>query len=319
MIMAQGKTVLSKLIMQYQTGGLRVAPSPVAAKVIPFSKFDFGRDPGRQKNDSLNGSALGNKSDAGSPVIPAQTMESILDLRTVGYLLKLLLGAPTTTGTTLKSHTFPIDIASRPYAMFERQHSDISKFFRWYGVHCNKLSWDIKNADQNISAELFAAQEIDPIPTSAFDAAPTAVAAFRANSGSGVISNGVDTALGTIIGGNIEISSNINPEVAADGNAGYSIFTPMELTFKGKIKCVFDGTAAYDLARTGTSTRLKILSAATIGANTFDLTVDMPYVELIEKAVPVSGKSGMVVDMDWIAHTGATLPTVVLRNDVTAY
>jgi hypothetical protein len=313
------KPNLSKLILQYQTGGLRVAPDPAGAKVIPFHKLDLGRDPRRQKDDSFNQSALGNASQPGSPIVPAAPLESILDLRTIGYLIKLLLGQPVTTGTTLKTHTFPVDLATRPYALLERQHSDISKYWRWLGVHCNSLAWDIKNPEQLITAQLMAAQEINPIPTSAFDAAPTGVSAFRANSGSGVISNGVDTALGTVVGGNIEISNNIEPQEAADGTDGYSLFYPTELTFKGKIKCAFDGAGAYNLARTGTQTRLKLVTAATIGANTFDLTVDMPYVELMEKAQPISGKSGLFAELDFAAVKGATLPTVVLRNDVTAY
>jgi hypothetical protein len=317
--MAQAKPTLAQLIMQFQTGGLRVAPDPVGAHVLPFHKLDLGRDPRRQQDDSMNQSPLDNASHAGSPVVPASTMESILDLRTVGFLLKLLLGQPVTTGTTLKSHTYPVDLTARPYALFERQHSDISKYFRWLGVHGNKLSWDIKNNDQLIAFEVMAAQEVDPIPPSAFDAAPTSVSSFRANSGSGVISDGAGTTLGTVVGGNIEIGNNIQPQEAADGTDGYSLFDPTKVSFSGKIKCVFDGAGAYNLARTGTQTRLKMVTAATIGANTFDLIVDMPYVELMEKAVPVSGKSGLLVDLDWKAVDGATLPTVVLRNDVTSY
>lgn len=317
--MSQAKPTLAQLIMQFQTGGLRVAPSPVGAHVVPFHKFDFGRDPRRQQDLSMNQSPLANKTQAGSPIVPATTLESVLDLRTIGFLLKLLLGQPVTTGTTLKTHAFPIDLADRPYALFERQHSDISKFYRWLGVHGNKLSWDIKNNDQVIAFEVMAAQEIDPIPTTAFDSAPTSVSSFRSNAGSAVISDGAGATLGTVVGGNIEISNNIQPQEAADGADGYSIFDVQELTFKGKIKCVFDGAGAYDLARTGTQTRLKTVTAATIGADTFDLIVDMPYVDLIEKAVPVSGKSGLMVDLDFSATDGATLPTVTLRNDVAAY
>lgn len=316
--MPQAKPTLAKLIMQYQTA-LRTAPDPVGASVLPFHKLDFGRDPRRQQDDSMNQDPQANASHAGSPIVPASTMESILDLRTIGHLLKLLLGQPVTTGAALKTHTYPFNLNARPYALFERQHSDIAKYYRWLGVHVNKLAWDIKNNDQLISCELMAAQEIDPIPTSAFDASPTALTSFRSNSGSGVISDGAGSTLGVVVGGNIEISNNIQPQEAADGTDGYSLFYPTEISLKGKIKVVFDGAGAYDLARTGTLTRLKTVTAATLGANTFDLTVDMPAVELIEKAVPVSGKSGILVDLDFVSRKGASAPTIVLRNDVAAY
>lgn len=316
--MAQAHLSLSSLIMQYQTA-LRTAPSPVGAKVLPYTSFPIGRDPRRQANATINKSPLGNKTDEGEPIVQPAALTSVLDLRSIGYLLKLLLGQPVTTGTTLKSHVFPIDLNDRPYALMEVAHPDINKFFRFYGCHCNKISWDIKNNDQTISAEILAAQEVNPIPTTAFDAAPTSVASFRANSGSGKIWDGAGTTLGQVIGGTIEISNNMKPKELADGSTGYSLFRPEDLTFKGKIQAVFDGAGAYDMARTGTSTRMDILTAATIGANTFDLNVDMPAVEFIEKAVPRSGKSGIVVDLDWSAHTSTTLPTVTLRNDVASY
>ena len=62
-----------------------------------------------------------------------------------------------------------------------------------------------------------------------------------------------------------------------------------------------------------------MVSAATIGADTFDITVDMPYVELMEKAVPKEGMSGLFVDLDWKAHTGAALPAAVQRIDASAH
>lgn len=316
--MVQAVNALSVLLMQYETA-FRTAPTPAAAKVLPFTKYNLGRDPRRQKNDTIANSPLGAKTDAGNPIVPPGQLLSVLDLRTVGYLLKLLLGQPVTTGTTLKTHTFPIDMAARPSALMELGHSDIAKFYRLLGVKCNKLLWDIMNNDQNITAELLAAYEVDPVPVTAFDAAPTSVASFRANSGSGLISNGVDGVLGQIVSGSIDINNNITPHELADGNPGYGLMQQGELMFSGKLRAVFDGASAYDLARSGTSTRLKMVSAATIGANTFDLTVDMPYVELMEKSVPKEGRSGLFVDLDWKAHAGATLPTVVLRNDVAAY
>lgn len=316
--MAQAKNSLAQLILQYQTLS-RTLPSPVDAYRLPFDGFDVGRDPRRQANNSITSSPLTNKTDAGSPIVPEKQLSGILDLRNIGFLLKLLLGQPVTTGTTLKSHTFPIDLADRPYALMEMQHSDISKYYRFLDAHCTKLAWDIKNNEQLVTASILAGEEVDPIPTSAFDATPTTLSGFRSNSGSGVISDGAGSTLGQVVGGNIEIAAVMKPEELANGTDGYGTFPVEELTFKGKIKCIFDGAGAYDLARTGTSTRLKMVTAATIGANTFDLIVDMPYVELKEAAIPHKGRSGILVDLDWQAHSGATLPTVVLRNDVAAY
>lgn len=314
--MPQARGELTKLLLQYQATP-RTAPVP-AAKVIPFTSWGVGRDPKRQANPSLNNSPLANPTDPGNPIVQG-ALASILDLRTIGYLLKLLLGQPTTTGSGLLSHSFPVNLSDRPYALMECGLYDINKYFRSLDCHVNKMGWDISNNDQSISVDILAGEEIDPLPTAAFDAAPTSVASFRANSASGVISDGAGSTLGTVVGGKIEISNNIKAQELANGLPGYSLFELGELMFSGSIKCVFDGASAWDLARAGTDTRLKLVSAATIGADTFDLTVDMPYVELTEKAVPKAGRGGLFADLNWKAVTGATLPTVVLRNDVASY
>jgi hypothetical protein len=316
--MTIAKNSLAQLIMQFQTASRTVPGAPDAYR-LPFDGFDIGRDPRRQANNSITSSPLDNKTDEGSPIVPEKQLSSILDLRNIGFLLKLLLGQPVTTGTTLKTHTFPFDLAERPYALMELQHSDISKYFRFLDCHCSKLSWDIKNNEQLISASILAGEEVDPVPGTAFDATPTTLSGFRANSGSGVISNGVDGALGQIAGGNIEITTVIKPEELANGQDGYSTFIPEAISISGKIKCLFDGASAYDLARNGTSTRLKLVTAATIGANTFDLIVDMPYVELTEVPLSRKGKGVIMVEFAFKAHDGTTLPTIVLRNDVAAY
>jgi hypothetical protein len=314
--MTQARGELTKLLLQFQTAA-RTAPSP-AAKVIPFTNYTVGRDPKRQDNPSLNNSALGNKSDPGNALVAGQ-LQSVLDLRTIGYLLKLLLGQPVTTGAGPYTHTYPINLTGRPYALLELGHSDIGKYYRTLDARVNKMGWDIMNNDQNITADIVAGEEVEPVPTAVFDAAPTSVASFRANSGSGVISDGAGATLGQVVGGKIEINNNIKPLELADGLPGYSLFTVDDLLFSGNIRAVFDGAAAWELARASTLTRLKMVSGATVGANTYSLTVDMPYVELMEKAVPKQGRSGLFADIDWKAVTGATLPTVVLINDVVSY
>lgn len=313
----QARGELTRLMLQFQTAA-RTAPVTPTGKVIPFTNYGLGRDPKRQANHSLNNSPLANRSDEGSPIV-AGPLESIFDLRTIGYLLKLLLGQPVTTGTGPYTHTFPVDLSDRPYALFELQQLDIGKYMRSLDVHVNKIGWDIANNDQSIKVDLLAGEEINPIPTSPFDAAPTSVVQFRANSGSGKIWDGAGATLGTVVGGNIEINNNIAAQEQADGLPGYSHFPVGDLLFGGSLKAVFDGAGAWELARAGTLTRLKMVSGATIGGITFTLTVDMPYVELTEKAVPKAGRSGLYADVAWKAVNGATLPTVVLVNDVASY
>ena len=91
--MAQARGALVRLLMQKETT-YRTAPS-AAAMVIPFTNWDVKRTANRQANNTINQSPLREKTNAGDPVVGG-TFESILDLRSIGYWLQLLLGAPTT-------------------------------------------------------------------------------------------------------------------------------------------------------------------------------------------------------------------------------
>lgn len=406
--MPQAVAALARLLMQYETT-YRTAPSPAAAKVLPFTTWNVGRNPRRQVNNTVTSTALRAKSDRGDP-IAGGNFTSVLELRTLGFWLKLLLGAPTTgkavtvqpvnvTGVTvnyaesacptgagtltythigttltwaaqgqsagtavnvsaggnftlqssganssinvwvaasalpganqndatiavsgtLKAHAFPHNLTARPSALFELQESDISKYYRTLGGMLNRLSWDVMNQAQDIAGDLIAAYEVDPVPGSAFDASPTSYSQARACSAGGIVSAGGGATIGQVVGGSIEIANNMTGHELADGLEGVGVVTQGELDMKGRIRTVFDGAGAYQMARDGTSSRLRLVSSCPVGSDTFALAVDMPNVEFEEPTRTIEGKSGLFVDMPWMAHAGTQTPTVVLVNDVTAY
>ena len=64
---------------------------------------------------------------------------------------------------------------------------------------------------------------------------------------------------------------------------------------------------------------MRIESAALTGSDTFKLSIDHSYVELMEAAPAREGKSGLYVPINFKFHRGASTPKVVLVNDVTSY
>src|SRR5882672_3530963 len=221
---------------------------------------------------------------------------------------------------TLKAHAFPFDLADRPSALIERQEPDIAKYHRFLGVKVPELSWDLIANDQVLSGRLIPAIEVDPIPSTPFDAAPTSYGAYvRACAGGGRLWDGSGTGLGTILGGTVGFDNKMTPETAPDGLDGYGYVGQDEMVVKGTLRTVFDGAGAYALARAGTSTRLRLQTTAVGGADTFGVFADFPAVELVEKLPPRSGKSGLIATLDWMAHNNATVPSIWLVNDVAAY
>lgn len=221
--------------------------------------------------------------------------------------------------TTLKSHRFPVDNVLRPSALAEMQNSDVTKYFRWQGVKVNKLQSDVLSNDQNLSGELMCGVEIDPVPTSAFDANPTSYSYARACSARGRIWDGFGTTLGDIAGGNWMLDNQMTGVQYLDGLEGYGTIDQGDLLLSGNLRAVFDGASAWALARANTSTRMRIEQSCAVGADTFKLVFDIPNAELDEASPERTGKSGLYVPLTWRAHRGSTLPKIVLVNDVTSY
>jgi hypothetical protein len=217
--------------------------------------------------------------------------------------------------TTLKAHVFPINTTLRPSALIEAQHSDLTKFYRTLGLKVGELGWDVLANDQNIRGTVMAA--VETVEGSAFDANPTVLGPVRACSGKGRIYDG-GTGLGTVVGGSVSVNNNLTGYPCADGLEGYGFIDNGELAIGGSIRTVFDGAGAYEKARDGTSTRLRLETAAPVGADTFKLVLDAPTVELTENMPPKTGMSGLFADLAWSVHKG-TDPEVYLVNDVTAY
>ncbi|MCE5182361.1 MAG: hypothetical protein LLG15_11215 [Betaproteobacteria bacterium] len=227
---------------------------------------------------------------------------------------------------TLKCHVFPVDLADRPSALLEPGYTDIGKYYPILGNKVNTLSYDVGNKDQNITVALIGA--VDSEETVPFDAAPTAYNSVRACAGGGSLWNGVDSSLGTITEGKVEIGNNMSGEltIKTDNtpiatNTGYGLVNQGDVMLKGSIKTVFDSLGAYALARSNTSTRMRIASRANNGSDTFAMILDLPFVAFDEKSVPISGKSGVFADLDWAAHRDSSgrLPLVMLVNDIPSY
>lgn len=92
----------ARLIGQVQASLLGIPAA--AATVLPFTSFDVARDPQRQQNNTVNQSALREKTDKGDPSVGGP-IASILDLRTIGFWLRLAFGAATVGKAVTKQPT----------------------------------------------------------------------------------------------------------------------------------------------------------------------------------------------------------------------
>jgi len=220
--------------------------------------------------------------------------------------------------STLKAHAFPFNLTDRPSALLEEGHTDLAKYYRSLGMKLKKLSWDAMALEQNIAGELIGAVETEE--NAVFDAAPTSYTALRACAGKGYVWNGIGAgALGTITGATLEVINEMEGVPCADALEGYGYIDQGDSMIQGTLRTVWKSGTLYDLARAGTSTRLRIEQAAVSGADTFKLIHDIPQIEMVERRPPIRGKSGLVADVSWKQHNAASAPIIVLVNDVASF
>lgn len=304
----------TELLFQFENT-FRQAPTADAASLKFNEGLSFEPSIAYLDDPTVSADALAGKRDesdeAWSIKVPA-----IMCLNDIGYWLKLMLGNPSSTGSGTYTHTYTLDLAERPSALMEFGFLTANKRRRWLGCKGQTLSWGVKDGDGNISMDLIGAVQELPHPGSAFDGSPTRLAKDRACQAYGEISDGGDT-LGRVISTTIEIGCDHEGLSVADGNRGYGAI-PLGLPYiKGSMRALlFDGSA-MDYAEDHTSRSLTLINRNSAGDHS--LTGNLPAVEFDKPSYTHNTSKGLIVELDWRAHSDASAPTFVLVNGVADY
>lgn len=306
----------SQLLLQRETQ-FRTAPTP-AAFLMKFSEFRIRDEEARVEDPTIKVTPLPEKRDESEESI-AGTLSAILCLNDIGQWLSLLWGAPVTTGTGPYTHTFTLDLAERPTALLEFGHLIKDEYPRYLGCAVNALAWSIKENEQNFSAEIMGATEVDPIPSAVFDAAPTQYAKDRACSKGGEIYDvqGAST-LGHVSAGSIRIANNMEGMHLADGQPGYGAYDLGQPEITGEMTALWTDTSQlYDHQRDHVSRALTLISKNKAGDAS--LTVNIPNVEFDKPTREVTVSRGVVITAPWRAHSNVTPATIDLVNSIATY
>lgn len=309
----------AKLIAGFETAYKTPAVSPVGTD-LRFNKFTANRNPDREEDASVGQGVLMDKRDEVDEE-PKGTIESILCLNTIGWWLKLLLGAPVTTGAGPYVHTFTMSLNPVLSAWFELQLTKISgtRYQRYLGGLLNTMDIDAFAKQSNWNGDLIFGQELLPKPTAALAASPTAFAKARACKKKGIVYDvsGANT-LGIITGFKFKIEMDLDPQMVMDATAGYSDVLIGQPKISGSIKGLFTEAMFVDHARAGVTDRMQCV-LGTNGAET--LALNVPATEYDEPAMAIETSKGLAVETNWRGHggTGIAAPTLVLTNSIASY
>jgi hypothetical protein len=271
-------------------------------ELLPSELLGFGRDPVAPLRDALNSD--------GQVVIP-------MDVEGLGFWLKALLGQPTTTGTTPRTHTFQSGAAVLPSMAIEIQMPEVPRFAMYTGVMADTLSWTMQRSGLlTANVGLHARNEVPAVASVA--GTPTGIALQRFSNFQGAV-NRNGSLLGQLVSAEFNWSNNLDRIETVRGDGLIDGADPTMASLTGRLQMRLADNAMINDAIAGTPSEL--VASWSLGANA-SFTFTAHAVHLSRPRVPVQGPGGVQVTFDFVAARAtspARMATAVLVNSITAY
>ncbi|HHH46138.1 MAG TPA: hypothetical protein ENK53_03900 [Thiotrichales bacterium] len=283
---------------------------------MPFARTSLGAE-----QPLLNSELLGYGRDPLPPVKDVVTsdgdIEIPIDAEAFGFWLKAAFGAPTTTGTTNKTHTFKSGSWSLPSMAVEVALPEIPRFAMYTGCVLDEIGWTMERGGLlTATAKLVAQGENVATTTAAGTPTDWNLQRFGHFNGS-ILRNG--TSLGNVVSAEVNYKNNLDriETIRSDGKIDGADPSMAELT--GRIDVRFADTVLMDQAISGGSASLEF--SWTI-SSTVNLKLTAHKVYLPRPKVEIRGPQGVQASFDWQAafDSGAgQMCTVVLKNQIASY
>lgn len=270
--------------------------------LIESDLLGLGREPLPPSKDVAN--------NEGDVVVP-------VDLRNFGYWLKLLLGAPTTTGTGPYTHTFVSGALALPSMAIEIGLPDVPSYGMNFGVRANSMTIQMQRSGLlNATMGLIAQGETRSASSGA--GTPSEAAIERFSQGLGEIKrNGV--ALGNIVSAELTYSNNLDKVEVIRPDGRIEDAEPAMVAANGNVVVRFADTTLLDQAVDGTACELSFGWEIDPDRS---LLFTLHEVYLPRPKLSVSGPGGVQTTFAFQAAKDPTLQktmTAVLVNDVATY
>lgn len=285
---------------------------------FPAFLLQVGATPGLQSDSILSANSRRNAADPYQSVARVEGNARVpIDTVHFGHWLRMLLGAPTTTGTTNRTHVFKSGGNVLPSRSIEKAYTDISRFERALGVRANSLEVSIA-PDGAAQATIGLMCLSEALAGSSGAGTPTVTPFARFSQIQGAISR-AGTALGGVTGGNIRFSNGMEAVPTVGSGLGIGGIDFGQCTGGGSITARFADHALETAARAGTAA--SVTFTLTIDANT-SVEFHYPRCMLEPTSVAIEGPSGISRTYNFTASddaTDASLLRVTYKNAVAAY
>ena len=312
--MARAQGARSQLAAAFET---TYGTAPASGYMqMPFASASLGAE-----QPLLGSELLGYGRDPLAPIKDAVTADGDIvvpiDAEAFGFWLKAAFGAPTTTGTTDKTHTFTSGNWNLPSLSIETAMPEVPRYAMYSGCVLDQISWQMQRSGLlTATAKLIAQGEA--IATSSAAGTPTGWNLQRFGHFNGAIKrNGAP--LGNIVSADITYANNLDrvETIRSDGRIDGA--DPSIAALTGKIDVRFADMTLMDQALNGTASSLEF--SYTISANV-TLTITAHAVYLPRPRAEIQGPQGIQASFNWQAAFDANagrMCTITLKNTIGSY
>lgn len=243
------------------------------------------------------------------------TVSVPLDTRAIGYWLKLLLGAPSTSGSGPYTHTFDTSAEDLPSASIEMAYS-AGRILQHLGNMANTLSLTLERSGF-VRADIGLTGSTENKLTSSAATSTTEHAFNRFNQTHGLLKRD-GTTFADITQASLEYGNGLDPAPTVGDGGVIGAIDEGLITVTGSIRARFSGWDLYDLAANNESFELKM--GWRISADQ-SITFTLPDVRLSRTTFPVEGPGGVESAFSWrsVQPDGGRQMTVELINDLQEY
>ena len=267
---------------------------------------------------------LGQGRDAQDPFYEAVTDDGDItvpiDVRGIGWWLRGLFGAPTTTGTGPYTHVYTSG-GDLPSAALDLGHVKLTtpRFELHQGVKFGGAAFDMaRTGPANMTINCIAQGETNP--ASPADASPTSYSLTRFNRSRGTMKIGGGQ-IANVTGGRLSFSNNLDPVETIRADGLIEGVDEGEATGDGTITVRYGtDTTISDAVSAETPVVLQYEFTAATGGH--KITFDLPRVFLPKQKGEVRGPAGIERSYEWRAAKDSVaghLLQVTLVNDVASY
>ena len=285
---------------------------------LPFVSTNLGAEQGLIESDLLGlGRAPADPTydvvtNNGDVVVPVDTLA-------IGHWLKLLLGAPTTSGSGTLTHTFNSGSIALPSASIEIALPDRPTYSTNYGTMANTMQIGMQRGGLlNGTFGLMAKGETAFATTSSAGTpeviAPATLSRFAQASGAILIDG---TPQGEILTAQVNYSNGLDPDATIRADSEINGIDPGMPSASISMTAKFADMTLLNKATSQTPVAAQL--QWTSGTRT--LTMTLGRVFLPRRKRPITGPAGIQIDLDGMASTPADGPLLraVLVNDKASY